>query len=120
LIVLPAYIASIAPPFKETTMLAVQAPRTGNHAENDMLDDHAAERQRIAYNAAFDELGLNWHWDPITYALLPDHGPAGVRHYLEKEHQHLLRAYDADFLVQAIETAKQRCLDVMRPRRVNQ
>ena len=99
-------------------MLAVQAHRQASRADNDMHDDQAAESQRIAYNAAFDELGLNWHWDPVTYALLPDQGPAGVRYYLEKEHQHLLRAYDADFLVQAIETAKQRCLNVMLGNRI--
>lgn len=98
-------------------MLAVQAHRPGSRADNDMPGDQVAESHRIAYNAAFDELGLNWHWDPITYALLPSQGAAGVRHYLEKEHQHLLRAYDAEFLVQAIETAKQRCLDVMRSAR---
>ena len=92
-------------------MFAVQA--RPQYEDNDLLDDHQVESHRVAYNAAFDELGLNWHWDPVTYALLPARGADGVRHYLEKEHRHLLRAYDADFLVQAIETAKQRCHRVM-------
>jgi hypothetical protein len=87
--------------------------------DNDILDDQAAEAHRQAYNAAFDELGLNWHWDPVTFALLPQQGRAGVRHYLETEHAHLLRAYEADFLVNAIETAKRRCHDVMVGKRFN-
>ena len=80
--------------------------------DNDILDDRDAEAHRQAYNAAFEELGLNWHWDPVTYACLPE-GAAGVRHYIQQEHPHLLRAYDADFLVNAIETAQRRCRAAM-------
>ena len=71
----------------------------------------AAEAHRHAYNAAFEELGLSWHWDAATYARLQAqaHGRDGVRAYLETEQSHLLRAYEADFLVDAIETAKARC-----------
>jgi hypothetical protein len=72
------------------------------------LADASAEAHRQAYNAAFEELGLNWHWDPATFARLPAHGREGVRAYLQSEHPHLLRAYDADFLADAIETAKAR------------
>ena len=68
-------------------------------------DDHA---HRHAYNAAFDELGLAWHWDAATYDRLKMQGRNGVRSYLEAEQPHLLRAYDADFLVDAVETAKAR------------
>ena len=67
------------------------------------------EIHRQAYNVAFEELGLSWHWDAATYARLPAPGRAGLRAYLEKEQSHLLRAYDAAFLVAAIETAKARC-----------
>ena len=81
------------------------------------ISDQAAEAHRQAYNAAFDELGLSWHWDAVTYATLPGQGAERVRAYLETEHAHLLRAYDADFLVQAIETAKERCHTVMLRRR---
>ena len=91
---------------QENAMLATHHVNTN---DTDMPGHRGVESHRIAYNAAFEELGLNWHWDAVTYALLPAQGPAGVRHYLEHEHQHLLRAYDADFLVQAIEAAKQRC-----------
>ena len=81
--------------------------------DNDLLNDGASEAHRQAYNAAFEELGLNWHWDPITYACLPAQGRDGLRAYLKKEHAHLLRAYDEDFLMDAIETAKTRCYQVM-------
>lgn len=71
--------------------------------------DQAAEAHRHAYNAAFEELGLSWHWDAVTYACLQAHGRDGLRAYLENEQSHLLRAYEADFLVNAIEAAKARC-----------
>jgi hypothetical protein len=70
--------------------------------------DPLAEAHRDAYNAAFEELGLNWHWDAATFARLPAHGREGVRQYLQNEHPHLLRAYGADFLADAIEAAKAR------------
>ncbi len=82
---------------------------------NTLLDqiaaDQATETHRHAYNAAFDELGLAWHWDASVYARLQaeTRGADAVRTYLETEQAHLLRAYDAQFLVDAIEAAKARC-----------
>lgn len=77
--------------------------------------DHAAasagpddQAHRHAYNAAFDELGLAWQWDAATYDALKTQGRNGVRRYLEAEHPHLLRAYEAEFLVDAVEAAKAR------------
>jgi hypothetical protein len=72
------------------------------------------DAQRQAYNAAFDELGLSWHWDPVTFARLPSESRERVRTYIQSEQPHLLRAYEADFLVEAIEAAKARCHGVMR------
>lgn len=63
------------------------------------------EMERNAYNAAFYELGLHWHWDSATFEALKRHSPkpeARIQHYLETEHPHLLQAYDADFLAAAI------------------
>ena len=68
--------------------------------------DHAKESHRHAYNAVFGELGLSWHWDLATYLRLQATGSEPVRSYLENEQAHLLRAYDADFLINLIETAK--------------
>jgi hypothetical protein len=77
---------------------------------NDVLDATAlsAEEHRHAYNAAFEEVSLPWYWDSATCARF--HGRDGLRAYLRAEHPHLLRAYDEDFLVNAIEAAKARCI----------
>ena len=72
-------------------------------------NDPAFEAQRQAYNAAFEELDLPWHWDAETYERLIGHG-CGVRRYLETERPHLLRAYDPEFLVAAVEAVKARRL----------
>lgn len=61
----------------------------------------AATIQAHPYDAAF-ELDLTQQWDPSTYG----GGREGLRAYLEKEHPHLLRSYDADFLVNAIESTR--------------
>jgi hypothetical protein len=75
------------------------------------IDDGSADIDRGAFNAAFYELGLRWHWDADTYEALSVHGceRSRVRHYLEEQQAHLLRAYDAEFLSDAILAAKQRC-----------
>jgi hypothetical protein len=64
-----------------------------------------ADAAHDAYNAAFYELGLRWHWDRETYAALLRHSPdpqARIRHYVETQQPHLLKAYDARFLAAAI------------------
>jgi hypothetical protein len=72
-----------------------------------------AEVHRNAYNAAFHELGLSWYWDAEHYR----HGAsaederAGLHSYLAEHQAHLLSAYDAEFLVEAIQAAKARCLE---------
>jgi hypothetical protein len=79
------------------------ATRAGN-----LIAAPSDEADRQAYNAAFEELGLNWQWDEDTFAALPSHGRDGVRAYLQDAQSHLLRAYDADFLVDVIEATKAR------------
>ncbi|MEJ5989999.1 hypothetical protein WG902_08375 [Ramlibacter sp. PS3R-8] len=81
---------------------------------NARIDDQHAESQRLAYNAAFDELGLSWSWDADTFARLPAGERQRVQAYLEREHPHLLRAYDADFLANAVESTKERCFAAMQ------
>ena len=73
------------------------------------ITSSAASAQRNAWNAAFHELGLPWFWD--TGCALPDCGAerACVRDYLVSHQAHLLTAYDADFLVDAILATKERC-----------
>ena len=53
------------------------------------------DRELNAYNAAFYELGLRWHWDSATYEALLSlggDGPTRVRHYLQTQQPQLLRA----------------------------
>jgi hypothetical protein len=64
----------------------------------------AATQAPPTYIAAFEELGLSWQWDPATYG----QGREGLRAYLEKEQPHLLRAYEADFLLEAVESTRAR------------
>jgi len=68
------------------------------------------EFDRNAFNAAFSELGLCWHWDEKTYAELQAIAAEGerLRQYLETQQRHLLKAYDADFLIDAIRETKMR------------
>ena len=83
----------------------------------DRLSSDADEIEREAYNAAFYELELGWYWDAGSYAALAQAGMgpgARLQRYLEAEQPHLLKAYDAGFLVAAIEAAKERCLRAMQ------
>jgi hypothetical protein len=62
-----------------------------------MIDDApiqywSSETERNAYNAAFYELGLRWHWDRETYCQLlrqSQDGPERVCHYLSTHQPHL-------------------------------
>lgn len=86
---------------------------------NHVIDHDAATDtagiHRNAYNAAFFELGLRWYWDDELYPdVLGDTDERRHLHqYLVSHHPHLLTAYDADFLVDAIQTTKARCYDRM-------
>jgi hypothetical protein len=98
----------------------IEAPHTPTFAETTMsnqpgCDTDATEIERSAFNAAFYELGLRWHWDSDTYDVLAAEAceRARVRRYLEGEQAHLLRAYDADFLTDAILSAKRRCQQLL-------
>jgi len=51
-----------------------------------------------------DELDLTRDWELAGCGA----DRAGVRAWLEKERPHLLRAYDADFLVNAVEASRAR------------
>jgi hypothetical protein len=57
-----------------------------------------------AYNMAFAELGLRFRWDAHTFASLAsiEDEAARIITYIETHHPHLLSAYSADFLSQAI------------------
>ena len=63
-----------------------------------------------AYNAAFDELGLEWHWSRATLAELAAIAgdKARVCAYVSRHHPHLLKVYDADFLGELVAETKAR------------
>ena len=79
---------------------------------NASIEQGHDEMELDAYNAAFFELGFRWHWDRATYNELRQANPEPserIVHYLRGQHPHLLKAYDAAFLVGAIETRKSLC-----------
>jgi hypothetical protein len=63
-----------------------------------MRAQQQTQPQAQQYLLAFEELGLEWNWD----------GSEPVRAYIEREHPHLLRSYDMEFLVNAIENTRKR------------
>jgi hypothetical protein len=72
-------------------------------------DALAAELE--AYNRAFSELELPWHWDAETFRQLLS--VAGERDcvaaYIERSQPHLLRVYEKGFLADLVRGAVDRC-----------
>ena len=62
------------------------------------------------YNAAFDDLGLEWRLDDADYEHLRtiDGEENRIRAYLQTRHAHLLKIYDLDFLCGLIAEARKR------------
>lgn len=78
----------------------------------------SAAREEIdldAYNGAFWDLGFKWRWDGETYRALCGLGDEKerIRAYLESQQPHLLKAYDAEFLVDLIHENKSRRHDAI-------
>ena len=69
-----------------------------------------------AYNHAFSELELPWHWDADTLRQLL--GSAGdqdcVGAYVERNQAHLLRVYEKSFLGELVRSAKDRYAEQLR------
>jgi hypothetical protein len=78
---------------------------TMQHAIYETSTDQT-DKVRHAYNIAFEKLDLNWHWDAKTFHRLQSDAHCPLRRYLETEQAHLLSAYEVEFLLKAIETAK--------------
>ena len=79
---------------------------------NDLPNLQRDELDLRAYNAAFYELGFRWYWDEATYRALQAHCEDPVErllHYIRSEHAHLLRAYDAAFLLRVIVEKQAAC-----------
>ena len=84
--------------------------QTANHVTSNAVDFH-----RDAYNAAFYELGLKWHWDQSVYEnVLSDYEERErLIGYLKTHQTHLINAYGPEFLVTLIETTKARWYDAL-------
>jgi hypothetical protein len=80
--------------------------------DHDVTFDNV-DAHRHAYNAAFYELGLKWHWDSSFYRSVSckDGEKRLIRSYLESHQPHLLKAYDADFLADVIQQTQARCFE---------
>jgi hypothetical protein len=79
-------------------------------------DDREVQAQLCAYNNAFEELDLMFRWDVRTYHGLAsaDSDYAKIAQYIESHCPHLLKAYSADFLCQAIVDRKNAVLEACR------
>jgi hypothetical protein len=77
----------------------------GGHATGELV----AELE--AWNRAFAELELPWHWDVQTYRELLRVAGDGdcVAAYIEREQPHLLRVYEKSFLRDLVCDARDRC-----------
>ncbi|WP_077034000.1 hypothetical protein [Pelomonas sp. KK5] len=76
------------------------------------LQANPQELELRAYNAAFYELGFRWYWDTPTYEALIAFSEDPVErllHYLRREQAHLLKAYDAAFLLRVIVEKQAAC-----------
>lgn len=75
------------------------------------LADTERDGHRIAFNEAFRQAGLDWHWDiPLYGALLAvTGGKERIRFYLEQFHPRLLEDADLESRIAALHKAKTRC-----------
>lgn len=71
-----------------------------------------------AYNAAFEELGLNWRWDRAVMRQLEaiTVESARITEYVRRHHPHLLAAYPAEFLAGVVSETKARMRSPVAPR----
>ena len=75
------------------------------HRDNIENEAGGVERERSGEDAGVDEVGGRWDWDSATYDELAGRSANEadrIRHYLSAQQPHLLKAYDAEFLVELI------------------
>jgi len=91
------------------------------HTTNTAVEHESDVLERHAFNAAFRELGLRWHWDAATFEelkVVADDGER-IRRYMETRAPHLLKAYDAAFLANAVREVKNERIHAYSGRRVH-
>ncbi|MEK6550232.1 MAG: HAD family hydrolase, partial [Pseudomonadota bacterium] len=74
------------------------------------LADTERDGHRPAFNRAFEEAGLDWHWDVALYGelLAVTGGKERMRHYLDRYRPDYRRPADFDELVVRLHAAKTR------------
>lgn len=74
------------------------------------LADTERDGHRCAFNLAFAEHGLDWHWDADTYGrlLAVTGGKERIRHYLELTEPAFLTRADAEAQIRALHATKTR------------
>ena len=74
------------------------------------LADTERDGHRVAFNRAFAEAGLDWHWDVARYGdlLAVTGGKERLRHYVERYRPDYEKPADFDALVARLHTAKTR------------
>jgi len=74
------------------------------------LADTERDGHRPAFNAAFAEAGLNWHWDTTLYGelLAVTGGKERMRYYAERHDPDFLRRQDCDALIARMHASKTR------------
>ncbi|RMG49835.1 MAG: HAD family hydrolase [Gammaproteobacteria bacterium] len=74
------------------------------------LADTERHGHRVAFNEAFREHGLDWHWDEELYGelLAITGGKERIRHYLAGHHPEFLQRSDIDELIPELHKAKTR------------
>lgn len=74
------------------------------------LADTERDGHRLAFNAAFAEAGLPWHWDAALYGelLAVTGGKERIRFFCEKHDPEFLQRADADERIKALHAAKTR------------
>ena len=72
------------------------------------LADTERDGHRLAFNAAFEEAGLPWHWDAALYGelLAVTGGKERMRFFCEKHDPEFLKRSDADARIKALHMAK--------------
>src|SRR5476651_1256006 len=87
-----------------TLSVTLNEETTMNRSQATIADARELQTQLCAYNSAFEELDLMFRWDVETLRSLA-HAPsdqARIAQYIELHCPHLLKAYSAEFLCQAI------------------
>jgi beta-phosphoglucomutase-like phosphatase (HAD superfamily) len=74
------------------------------------LADTERDGHRVAFNRAFAEAGLDWHWDVARYGSLlrVTGGKERIRQYLSEDWPELLKAPDIDQRIRTLHAAKTR------------